>query len=205
MLQRKTALAAVLALSLVLAACGGGTPETPAPTQAATATPRVEPTRTATVAPQAEPTPAEKATGGEVSETPAPTKTATAVHQAEPTPDEESTTEAVSDEPVDLVEHLREKTMRLWDVYNTHDPDALEIFYSEDYWKEEVDEVRANMQPFKNLGLTITAEETSPPTEIEPGKWETRHTARFQGGLVNMVFIYEEFGGDWRLTHAKPE
>ena len=61
------------------------------------------------------------------------------------------------------------------------------------------------MQPFINQNLTFTAEETSPPTEIAPGKWETKHTARFQGGLVNMVFIYEEFDGTWLLSFAKPQ
>ncbi len=207
MLKRTTALAAISALFLVLAACGGsaekptggGVANTPAPTQSPTEAPRVEPTPTSTAIPPAGPTPAAKATGGEVSDTPTPTHTATP--QVEPTPTEE----AVPDEPIDIAEHLSEKTMRLWDVYNTHDPDALEEFYSEDYWQEEVDEIRSNMQPFKNLGLTFTAEETSPPAEIEPGKWELKHTARFQGGLVNMVFIYEEFDGDWRLTYAKPE
>ena len=205
MRQRITALAAILALSIVLAACGGpaekstgGEPaDTPAPTQAPTEAPQVDPTPTSTAKPQAEPTPAEKKTGGEVSDTPTPIATP----QVEPTPTEE----AVPDEPMDIAEHLSEKTMRLWDVYNMHDPDLLEEFYSEDYWQEEVDEVRSNMQPFKNLGLTFTAEETSSPTEIEPGKWEVKHTARFQGGLVKMVFIYEDFDGDWRLTYAKPE
>ena len=123
--------------------------------------------------PRAEPTPTEKSTGEKGSDTPTPTATP----QAEPTPTEE----AVPDEPIDIAEYLSEKTMRLWDVYNMHDPDLLEEFYSEDYWQEEVDEIRSNMQPFKNLGLTFTAEETSPPTEIEPGKWELKHTARFQG------------------------
>ena len=205
MLKRTTALAIMLALSLVLAACGGSAESTtggehastPAPTAAPTEAPQVQPTPTSTAIPKAEPTPVEKTTGGEVSDKPAPTATP----QVEPTP----TAEAVADEPIDIAAHISEKTMRLWDVYNTHDPDALEEFYSEDYWQEEVDEIRSNMQPFKNLGLTFTAEETSPPTEIEPGKWELKHTARFQGGLVNMVFIYEEFDGDWRLTHAKPE
>ena len=68
-----------------------------------------------------------------------------------------------------------------------------------------MEEIRENMQPFKNLGLTFAAEETSAPMEIAPGKWETKHTARFDGGLVNMVFVYEQFGEDWLLTYAKPE
>ena len=199
MRQRITTLAATLALFLVLASCAGsGEPaNTPAPTQAPTEAPRVEPTPTSTAMPEAEPTPTQKSTSEKGSDTPAPAETT----QVEPTPTEE----AVPDEPIDIATHLSEKTMRLWDVYNTHDPDALEEFYSEDYWQEEVEEIRSNMQPFKNLGLTFSAEETSPPTEIEPGKWELKHTARFQGGLVNMVFIYEEFDGDWRLTYAKPE
>ena len=164
MLQRGMVLAATLALSLVLAACGGSAENTPAPTPTATEAPRVE-----------------------------------------PTPTEEAAEEPASNESAGIAEHLSEKTMRLWDVYNMHDPDALEVFYSEDYWQEEVEEIRANMEPFRNLGLTLTAEETSPPTEIAPGRWEVKHTARFQGGLINMVFIYEEFAGDWRLTYAKPE
>ena len=199
MRQRITILTAILVLSFVLASCAGsGEPaNTPAPTQAPTEAPKVEPTPTPTAIPKAEPTPTEKSTGEKGSDTLTPTATL----QVEPTPTEE----AVPDEHIDIAEHLSEKTMRLWDVYNTHDPDALEEFYSEDYWQEEVDEIRSNMEPFKNLGLTFTAEETSPPSEIEPGKWELKHTARFQGGLVNMVFIYEEFDGDWRLTYAKPE
>ena len=209
MRQMITALAAILALTLFLAACGGSIEistdrqdsDTPAPTQAPTEAPRVAPTSTSTPAPQVEPTPAEKAIADEVSDTPTPTATP----QEEPTPAEDTAGEASPDGPIDIAEHLSEKTMRMWDVYNEYDPDALEEFYSEDYWQEEVDEIRSNMQPFKSRGMTFTAEETSPPTEIEPGKWEVRHTARFQGGSVNMVFIYEEFDGDWRFTYAKPE
>ena len=163
---------AVVALSLVLAACGGSDEET---------------------------------TGSGVSETPVPTPTATEAPQVEPTPTVEVAEESATDASTDIVAHLSEKTMRLWDVYNTHDPGALEVFYSEDYWQEEVEEIRANMEPFRNLNLTLTAEETSPPTEIDPGRWEVRHTASFPGGLINMVFVYEEFGGKWRLTYAKPE
>ena len=130
--------------------------------------------------------------------TPAPAQAATAA------PADSATMQASSGESVDLVEHLRAKTFHLWEVYNTHDPDALEIFYSDDYWLEEREEIRSNMQPFKSQGLVFTSEETSAPTEISPGKWETKHTARFPGGLVNMVFIYEEFEGEWLLTFAKP-
>lgn len=186
MLRKSTVLAVVLALSLFLAACGGSAEE--ATSDEASETPAAQ--QAAADTPQAKPTPAQMPT---------------ATPQVKPTPAENASGEADSDDPIDIVEHLREKTMRLWDVYNTHDPDALEVFYEESYWKEEVEEIRSNMQPFKNLSLTFTAEETSPPTEIAPGKWETKHTARFTGGLVNMVFIYEESGGDWLLTYAKPE
>lgn len=134
----------------------------------------------------------------EVITTPAPAPAVTTA------PAERATLQASSRESVDLVEHLRAKTFHLWEVYNTHEPDALEIFYSDDYWLEEKEEIRSNMQPFKSQGLMFTSEETSPPSEVSPGKWETKHTARFPGGLVNMVFIYEEFDGEWLLTFAKP-
>ncbi len=220
MLQRGTAMAVILALSLVLAACGGSaeestggeSPETPAPTQTATETPQVEPTPAenptaeptsggeASETPQVEPTPAENptaepASGGEVSETP----------QAEPTPAENTSEEAVSGDSVDVAEHLSEKTMQLWEVYNKHDLDALMTFYEENYWKEQEEEIRSNMQPFRTFSITISAEETSPPTEIAPGKWEIKHIARFPLGSINMVFVYEEFGGDWLLTYAEGE
>ena len=123
----------------------------------------------------------------------------------EPTPAENASEEAASDDPVDVAEHLSEKTMQLWEVYNKHDPDALKAFYEENYWKEKEEGIRSNMQPFKTFGITITAEETSPPTEIAPGKWEIRHTGRFPLGSVSMVFIYEEFGGDWLLTYAEDQ
>ena len=161
MRQRGTALAAILALSLVLAACGGS---------AATPTP-----------------------------TPAPTATATA------TPAGNESGEATPEDSIDIPEHIREKTMRMWDVYNTYDVDALSAFYSEDYWREEEEEVRSNIKPFESRGSTFTAEETSPPTEIAPGKWEIKQVARFPGGAFNMVFVYEQFGEDWLLTYAKPE
>ena len=173
MLQKRTALTVILALSLLLAACGGSAEQES--TGAAAAAPAPAP---AAAAPEAEPTPSGSASG----ETP-----------------------TGSGDSGDLAEHLSEKTMRLWDVYNTHEPDALAVFYSDAYWAEEVEEVRQNMQPFKNNNLTFTAEETSPPMEVEPGKWELKHTARFQGGEVRMVFVYEQFGEDWLLTYAKPE
>ena len=84
-----------------------------------------------------------------------------------------------------------------------YDVDALKAFYEENHWVEE--EVWSNMQPFKNLGMTLTPEETSPPTEIAPGKWEIQHTAVFSGGSVDMVFIYKQFGGDWLLTYAESQ
>lgn len=148
---------------------------------------------------------AEEASGGEAAQTPAPTQAATATPQAESSPAATGGDASDSDEPVDLVEHLREKTMRLWDVYNMHDPDALEVFYEPNYWEEEVEEIRSNMQLFRNRNLIITAEETSPPTEIAPGKWETRHTASFTGGQLNMVFIFEEFEGEWLITFLRPQ
>ena len=105
----------------------------------------------------------------------------------------------------DLVAYLRGKTMDLWDVYNTHDPDALKVFYEATYWAEEEESIHSNMEPFKRTGETITAEETSPPTEIEPGKWEVRHAATFSFGSLDMVFIYENIGGEWLLTYAEAE
>lgn len=172
MLQRKTTLAIILALSLALAACGGS---------------------------------AEEANGDEVPETPVPTQVASDTPEVEPTPAENASPEAVSGDPIDVAEHIREKTMQLWEVYNTHDIDALKAFYEETYWMENEEDIRSNMQPFKTFNITITGEETSPPTEISPGKWEIKHTGRFPLGSVNMVFIYEEFGGQWLLTYAEDE
>ena len=167
MLQRGPALAAIVALSLVLAACGGEEP-TPTPT-------------------------------------PAPTATATATPQVEPTPDDKAPEEPAAAEPVDLPEHLREKTAQLWEVYNRYDADGLAAFYEPGYWAEEENQVRSNIQPFKSRGLLIAAEETSPPTEIEPGKWQIKQKASWLSGSVKMVFIYEEFGGEWLLTYAETE
>ena len=93
--------------------------------------------------------------------------------------------------------------MRLWEVYNTHDADALEVFYEENYWKEQEEEIRSNMESFRNFGMAINAQEMTPPTEIAPGKWETEHSGRFSGGSVHMVFIYEQFDGEWLLTYAE--
>ena len=124
-----------------------------------------------------------------------------------PTPAKSPTDEPASDsiDPADLAEHLRQKTAQMWAVYNSYDLDGLRAFYEEGYWEAEEEELRSNMQPFKSLGITFEAEETSPPTEIEPGKWEIRQTARFQGGSVKMVFIYEEFDGEWLFTYAEAQ
>ena len=95
--------------------------------------------------------------------------------------------------------------MQLWEVYNTYDADALAAFYEPGYWAEEEDEVRANLRPFRTFGAKVDAEETSPPTEIEPGKWEIRHTGNFGIGSVKMIFIWEEFDGEWLLTYAEDQ
>ena len=173
MLQRGTTLAAILALSLVLAACGGS---------------------------------AEEETSEEAAGTPAPAQAASTAPQAEPTPAESASEEgaSASGDTAELVEHLRAKSMQLWEVYNTYDLEALKAFYGESYWQEREEQTRLEMQPFQNRGLKITPEETSPPTEIAPGKWETKHKASFLGGSVNLVFIYEQFDGEWLVTHLEP-
>lgn len=201
-LQRATALTLILALSLVLAACGEAdqdatsdkAPETPKPTQAPTQTPKIEPTSTPapTATPQVEPTPTPAPiTTPQIEPTPAPTAT------PQPEPASSAT------DPLDIPEHLREKTAQFWEAYNKYDLDALKTFYEENYWNEQEAEVQSNMQPFKSFGMKITAEETSPPTEIAPGKWEIRQNASFSVGSIKMVFIYEEFEGDWLLTYAQ--
>lgn len=186
MLQRGPALAVIMALSLILAACGGSadevtrgeSSETPTFAQAASDTSQVEST---------------------------PTQMVSATPEVEPTPAEDASGDAASGNTVDVAEHLSEKTMQMWEVYNEHDLDALKAFYEENYWKEQEDEIRSNMQPFKTFKVTITGEETSPPMEIAPGKWEIRHIARFPLGSLDMVFIYEEFEGDWLLTYAESQ
>ena len=192
MLERAMAVSIILALSLVLAACGGSGEETTGEDGAETPAAAQTPTDT----PQVEPTPDDNASGevassdGEVgAETPAPTYTPA----------------SGDGESLDVAEHLREKTMQMWEVYNAHDPDALKAFYEESYWKEKEEEIRSNMGPFKTFGISIKAEETSPPTEIAPGKWEIKHKGSFPLGSVNMVFIYEEFEGHWLLTYAEDE
>ena len=206
MLQKATAIAVILTLSLVLVACGetgqdsssDNAPETPKPTQAPTATPQIEPTPTQapTATPQIEPTPTQVPTATpqiEPTSTPAPTATPL-TEPASPSID-----------PIDIPEHLREKTTQFWEAYNKYDLDALKTFYEENYWNEQEAEVQSNMQPFKSFGMKITAEETSPPTEIAPGKWEIRQTASFSVGSIKMLFIYEEFDEDWLLTYAEAQ
>lgn len=129
---------------------------------------------------------ASAACGGSASETPAPTQT-------------------LSGPAAEVAAHLSEKTMRMWEVYNAYDLDGLSAFYEESYWQEEEEELRSNMEPFKQRGTTFTAEETSPPTEIEPGKWQVKHKASFSGGSVNMVFVYEQFGEQWLFTYAEAQ
>ncbi len=203
-LQRGIALTVILALSLVLAACGEAdqdttsdkAPETPKPTQAPTQTPKIEPTSTQapTATPQVEPTPTQVPTATPQIE-PTPTPAPTATPQPEPA--------SSATDPLDIPEHLREKTAQFWEAYNKYDLDALKTFYEENYWNEQEAEVQSNMQPFKSFGMKITAEETSPPTEIAPGKWEIRQNASFSVGSIKMVFIYEEFEGDRLLTYAQ--
>ena len=201
MLTRRTALAAGLALSLVLAACGGSSEE--ATGEEAAATPASTPVATAT--PTAEPTPTPEATADEAVATPTPSPSPTDTPTAEPTPTATASGDTASGDPADLVAFLRERTMAMWDVYNTYDVDALSAFYEPGYWAEEEDEVRANLRPFRTFGAKIEAEETSPPTEIEPGKWETRHTGSFPFGSVKMIFIWEQFAGEWLLTYAEAQ
>ena len=188
MLHGGTVLAVILALSVVLAACGGSAEkgaggqasETPPTAQPGLDNPQVEPTpaQAAPDAPQVEPA-AEATASGDVA--------------------------ASAGDAIDVAEHLRQKTMRMWEAYNTHDLNELKPFYEGNYWKEEEEELRSNMRPFKTFGISIKAEETSPPTEIAPGRWEIRHIGRFPMGSVNMVFIYEEFEGEWLLTYAESQ
>ena len=113
------------------------------------------------------------------------------------------TTEPLTADQAETAAYLSDRTMELWVVYNSYDLDGLRAFYEESYWSEQEEELRRNMAPFESRGTTFTAEETSPPRETEPGKWELTHTARFSGGSLNMRFIYEQFDGEWLLTHAE--
>ena len=113
--------------------------------------------------------------------------------------------EPLSEEDAELAAHLSEKTMLLWEYYNNYDLESLRTLYEPNYWLEEEEELRHNMEPFERRNIKFTAEETSPPTEIEPGIWQVKHTARFSGGSVKMKFLYEEFEGEWLLTHAETD
>ena len=143
--------------------------------------------------------------GDGVAATPAPAQATPGTPRADPAPAESASAAAAPGERAGIVEHLREKTMQVWEVYNTHDPDALKAFYEEGYWEAQEEEVRSNMEPFRAFGISINAEETSPPTEIAPGTWEVRHTGRFPLGSVKMIFIWEEFEGEWLLTYAESQ
>ena len=114
-------------------------------------------------------------------------------------------TEALSAEDAELAAHLSEKTMLLWEYYNDYNLESLRTLYEPNYWLSEEEELRHNMEPFEKRNIKFTAEETSPPTEIEPGIWQVKHKARFSGGSVNMKFIYEEFDGEWLLVHAETD
>ncbi len=223
MLQRGTALGVILALSLVLAACGGSDDEAtgdeaspaPASTQAATVTPRVEPTaEEADDEASPTPAPADEGADDEAPATPAPADEAAdddvADDEAAATPEptaaaSDAAGEADSGTAIDVAAYLSERTMHLWDVYNTHDPDLLKELYAPEYWAEQEDAVRDNMRPFRTFGISIRGEETSPPTEIAPGKWEVRHTGHFPLGTIAMIFIWEEFDGEWLLTYAEDQ
>ncbi|MXZ46328.1 MAG: hypothetical protein F4Z08_04955 [Chloroflexi bacterium] len=202
-------------MSLVLAACGGsgeeasdaGPAATPAPTQAPAATPTAQPTATAQPAAADEATGDDDETTGdeataddEASPTPAATQAASDASEAEATP-----TAGPTAPPVDVVEQIRERTEAMWEVYNSHDADALAAFYEPSYWKAEEEEVRANMRPFRNFGISIRPEETSPPTEIAPGQWEIRQTGHFPLGSVKLAFVWQEFDGVWLLIHTEAE
>ena len=145
----------------------------------------------------------DEAVSDDVAATPAPSQAA-AAPQPTPTPAVAASAETTDSDTSQLVAHLREKSMRLWEVYNTYDLQGLKVFYEPSYWQEREEQTRLEMQPFQSRGATLTAEETSPPTEIAPGTWETRHKASFPGGSVNLVFIYEQFDGEWLLTHLEP-
>ncbi len=192
-------LAVVLALSLVLVACGGSSEEDTgeSPSEALATT-------QATVAPTPEtPTATQVAADAVEEATATPEATPAAATTPEAAADDADSAE--SDGGADIVEHLRQRTMNLWEVYNTYDVDGLKVFYEENYWSEQEEILRLNMKSFESRDAKITAEETSAPTEIEPGKWETRHSASFSFGSVKMVFIYEQFDGEWLLTYAEAQ
>lgn len=197
MVRRLIALAFILALSLVSAACGGSD-------DGSTGSAATEPA--APSAPAAASTPAEAPAQ--------PVASPSAAAASEPEPASESAPvetpapasgSASSDPPVDIAAYLSQRTMDFWDAYNTHDLDKLKVFYTEDYWNQQRESIESNMQPFKLFGASITGEETEAPTVIEPGKWRIRHLGKFTLGSVNMLFIYEEFDGEWLLTYAEAQ
>lgn len=118
-------------------------------------------------------------------------------------PEPAPATEPLTADEAATAAYLSERTMELWVVYNAYDLEGLSDFYEESYWLEEEEQLRRDMAPFESRGITFTAEETSPPRQIEPGRWELTHTARFSGGSVDMRFIYERFDGEWLLTYAE--
>ena len=120
-------------------------------------------------------------------------------------PEPAPTTEPLTADEAETAAYLSERTMELWVVYNAYDLEGLSDFYEEGYWLEEEEQIRRDMTPFESRGITFTEEQTSPPRQIEPGRWELTHTARFSGGSVNMRFIYERFDGEWLLTYAEVE
>lgn len=212
MLQRAVAPAAILVLALLMAACGGSTeertrdaaPATPTPTQAPAATPRAEPTPATAATPEATPD-ATQATPDATQATPDATQATPDATQATPDTTQEATSDGPEATPLDIGEHLRERTGLMWEAYNSHDLDKLRVFYEESYWREQEETVASNMRPFRTFGVAIQPEETSPPTEIAPGRWEVRHTGHFPLGSVKMIFIWEESDGAWLLTYAEPE
>ena len=113
--------------------------------------------------------------------------------------------EPVEPDDAEIAAYLSERTMELWIVYNRYDLPGLSAFYEESYWLEEEEELRRNMAPFESRGITFTAEETSPPRQVEPGKWELKHKVTFSGGSLSMKFIYERLDGEWLLTYAETD
>ena len=198
MMKWRTAGAVILALSLALAACGGSDGEADS-SASSPAQPSSESSTASTAAAEVsapeEPAPAAPEAESIPTAIPVPTTTESA-------PTESA---AASDAPFDVAAHLSARTMELWDVYNTHDLDALKAFYAEAYWAEKAEEVESEMQPFRTFGISITGEETSAPMEVEPGKWEVWHDANFTLGSLTMLFIYEEFDGEWLLTYAEDQ
>ena len=186
MFRWRLALAMVMALALVLVACGGSSDD-------AAVEPAVEPALVTDAPTTADPAPTTP------TEAPAPT----VEPPAEPTP--APVADAASDAPEDTAAYISRRAMDLWDVYNTYDLEALMTFYEANYWAEREEEIRKNIEPFKLFGASISAEETESPTEIEPGKWRVRHLGSFTLGSVDMVFIYEQFDGEWLLTYAESQ